>query len=199
MGGGCGRTGERDVDSGSKRAFEELVLPHLDAAYNFARYLTRNPDDAADVLQEACIRAFRFFDGFKGGSVRTWLLTIVRNTAYSWMASHRRSNATASIEEHRIERPLEPFAAVPWERPSEDPETRLLLAEDQAALMDLIDRLTPEFREVLVLREIEDLSYREIAEVTAVPVGTVMSRLARARRQVQDGWRRHVALEGGGR
>jgi RNA polymerase sigma-70 factor (ECF subfamily) len=187
------------VDAGTRRAFEETVLPHLDAAYNFARYLTRNPDDAADVLQEASIRAFRFFGSFKGGSVRTWLLTIVRNTAYTWMASRQRGVVTSPVEEYGIERPLEPFAPVPWERLPDDPETRLLLAEDRAALMDLIDRLSPEFREVLVLREIEDLSYREIAEVTAVPVGTVMSRLARARRQVQDGWRRHEALEGGGR
>ena len=86
-----------------------MVLPHLDAAYNFARYLTRNPDDAADVLQEASIRAFRFFGGFKGGSVRTWLLTIVRNTAYTWMASHRRGQVVASVEDYGIERPLEAF------------------------------------------------------------------------------------------
>jgi RNA polymerase sigma-70 factor (ECF subfamily) len=176
-----------------------MVLPHLDAAYNFARYLTRNPDDAADVLQEASIRAFRFFGGFKGGSVRTWLLTIVRNTAYTWMATHRRGSVVGSVEDYGIQRPLEPFSAVPWERLPDDPETRLLLAEDRAALMDVIDRLAPEFREVLVLREIEELSYREIAEMTGVPVGTVMSRLARARRQVQENWRRHVALEGGGR
>jgi RNA polymerase sigma factor (sigma-70 family) len=187
------------VEPSSRRSFEELVLPHLDAAYNFARYLTRNPDDAADVVQEASIRAFRFFGGFKGGSVRTWLLTIVRNTAYTWMATHRRGSVVASVEDYGIERPLEAFAAVPWERLPDDPETRLLLAEDRAALMDVIDRLAPEFREVLVLREIEELSYREIAEVTSVPVGTVMSRLARARRQVQENWRRRVALEGGGR
>jgi RNA polymerase sigma-70 factor, ECF subfamily len=187
------------VDPANIRSFEEMVLPHLDAAYNFARYLTRNPDDAADVLQEASIRAFRFFAGFKGGSVRTWLLTIVRNTAYTWMASHRRGQVVASVEDYGIERPLEAFSAVPWERLPDDPETRLLLAEDRAALMDVIDRLAPEFREVLVLREIEELSYREIAEVTSVPIGTVMSRLARARRQVQESWRRHVALEGGGR
>ena len=187
------------MDPIDKKSFEDLVLPHLDAAYNFARYLTRNPDDAADVLQEASIRAFRFFGGFQGGNVRTWLLTIVRNTAYSWMATHRRGPVVGPVEAYGIERPLEPFAAVPWERLPDDPETRLLLAEDRAALMDVIDRLIPEFREVLVLREIEELSYREIAEVTGAPVGTVMSRLARARRQVQEHWRRHLAREGGGR
>jgi RNA polymerase sigma-70 factor (ECF subfamily) len=187
------------VDPATKRRFEEAVLPHLDAGYNFARYLTRNPDDAADVLQEAAVRAFRFFGGFKGGNVRTWLLTIVRNTAYSWMNSHRGREIVTMPEELGIDRPLEPFSPVPWERLPDDPETRLLLAEDRAALFDVIDRLSPEFREVLVLREIEELSYREIAEVTAVPVGTVMSRLARARRQVQDGWRRHVAFAGGAR
>ena len=183
------------MDPEIKRSFESTVLPHLDAAYNLASHLTSNPDDAADVLQEACIRAFRFFGGFRGGNARAWLLTIVHNTACSWMARHRRMAFHGSAEDGEPERPLEPFDAVPWERFPEDPETTLLLAENEQALAKIVDRLSPEFREVFVLREIEEFSYAEIAQVASVPIGTVMSRLARARRQVQKQWRRQAVLD----
>ena len=187
------------MDPEAKRSFEKIVLPHLDAAYNFARHLTSNADDAADVLQEASFRAFRFFGGFRGGNARTWLLTIVHNTAYSWMARHRRLALHGSTKDAGIERPLEAFYAVPWERLPDDPETILLLAESEEALAKIVDRLSPEYREVFVLREIEEFSYAQIAEVASVPIGTVMSRLARARRQVQKQWRRQAELEGGAR
>lgn len=172
------------------------MLPHLDAAYNLARHLTSNPDDAADVLQEASIRAFRFFGGFRGGNPRAWFLTIVHNTACSWMTRHRRLAFLGTTEDVKIERPLEAFDAIPWERPADDPEIRLIRAETEETLATIVDRLSPEFREVFVLREMEEFSYAEIAEVASVPIGTVMSRLARARRQVQKHWRRQLALEG---
>ncbi len=162
------------------------MLVHLDAAYGFARRLTRNPDDAADVVQEACLRAWRFFDSFKGGNAKVWLLTIVRNTAYGWLAA--RPDHAPALEEH--------LSPVPSDRLPDDPETLLRRVEERVVLDRLVQGLAPEFRAVLVLREIEDLSYREIAEIVDVPIGTVMSRLARARQQLRQGWQRMEQEEG---
>ena len=153
-----------------------MVLPHLDAAYNLARWLTGDAHDAEDVVQEACFRALKFIDGFRGGNARAWWLTIVRRTAYSWIAQHR---AHAPLPEP------EPDGAQ-IEDPSANPDTVLARSSDILAVRRALEQLPVEYREVLVLREMEELSYQEIADAVGIPIGTVMSRLARARRHVQQ-------------
>lgn len=154
-----------------KQRFERMVLPHLDAAYNLARWITRNDHDAQDVVQEAALRAYRFFDGLRG-EPKPWLLAIVRNSCLSWLQVNRPADLAGFDD-----RAVEP------EAPDESgPEAQAMRAVDRRMLNDAIAALPAQFREVLVLRELEDLSYREIARVADVPIGTVMSRLARARR-----------------
>jgi RNA polymerase sigma factor (sigma-70 family) len=155
--------------------FEEAVVPHLNAAYNLARWLTRNGDDAEDVVQEAYLRAFKSFDGFRGGDERAWLLTIVRNTCYTWLRANRPQERTISYDEE----------IHTTENASRNPETLLLENADHQLLKNALEELPLEFREVLVLRELEGLSYKEIAALAGIPVGTVMSRLARARERLQ--------------
>ena len=151
-------------------SFEQTVLPHLDAAYNLARWLTRNDHDAQDLAQEAYLRAFRSFGGFHGTDGRGWLLTIVRNTCYTWLRrNHAEQLSTPFDEEVHQEVVASP-----------NPEELLLQNADRQHLRHALEELPVEFREALVLREIEGLSYKEIADVSGVPVGTVMSRLARA-------------------
>ncbi len=151
--------------------FEQSVLPHMDAAYNLARWLTRDDHDAQDVVQEACLRAFRFFDGFRGGDGRAWLLKIVRNTFYTWVQESRKEETAVSLDENA------PFAG----NEANSPDAVLLRQAGEESLRQAIDGLPLEFRETLVLRELEGLSYKEIADLEDVPLGTVMSRLARAR------------------
>ena len=154
--------------------FERIVLPHLDAAYNLARWLAGNDHDAEDIVQEACVRAFRFIGGHRGGDARAWLLAIVRNTAFSWLKKNR-PHAVVSIDDDELaEIEDQTVAAGSFYR------------ADKNALRAALEELPLEFREAIVLRELEGLSYKEIAEVAEVPVGTVMSRLARARRQLQN-------------
>jgi RNA polymerase sigma-70 factor (ECF subfamily) len=154
--------------------FEEAVMPHTDAAYNLARWLTRNDADAQDVVQEAYLRALRFFDGFRGTDARAWLLTIVRNTCYTWL--RRRGSPELSCD----------FAEIVLARESggPNPETEQLMKAQAQLVNDAIEKLPIEFREVVVLRELEELSYKEISVVLGVPIGTVMSRLARARKRL---------------
>jgi len=155
--------------------FEEAVLPHLNAAYNLAHWLTRNGTDAEDVVQEACLRAFKFFGGFHGVDGRSWLLAIVRNTCYTWM-QHNRSpelSVPPDDEQHEIE------------SADLNPEALLLQMADSLMVRRALEELPVEFREVLVLRELEEMSYREIAGITDLPLGTVMSRLARGRKRLQ--------------
>ena len=154
--------------------FEMAVLPHLTAAYNLARWLTGNDHDAEDVVQESYLRALKFFSGFRRGSCRPWLLTIVRNTCYTWMRRNR-------MEEPGLE--LDEELYVDSNSPS--PEAILLAAARGDMVRRALEELPAEFREIVILREMEGLSYKEIAEATAVPVGTVMSRLARARARLQ--------------
>jgi RNA polymerase sigma-70 factor, ECF subfamily len=154
--------------------FEETVLPHLDAAYNLARWLTRNERDAEDVVQEAFLRALRHFRTFKGGDARPWLLAIVRNTYYTWRKHNRLPEEEIAFEDDK-----HPVAA-----DGSDPEQLLLRETDRQVLRNALQLLPKEFLEVIVLREFEELSYKQIAEVMHVPTGTVMSRLARARKRL---------------
>ena len=169
------------MDSRRQR-FEAQALPHLDAAYNLARWLARSPADAEDIVQEAMLRAYRAFDGFRGGDVRPWLLAIVRNCWRNAGAETTRRNHTALPEDDGL--------ALRSEEP--DPEVLAAQASEGRRLDALIALLPNEFREVLVLREMEDMSYREIAEVTGVPIGTVMSRLARGRTMLRERWLQEV-------
>ncbi len=165
------------IEQSKTRRFEAIVLPHLDAAYNLARWLTRSDQDARDIVQEAYLRAFKFFDGFRGGNGRAWLLGIVRNTFYTWLRQNRKqdSNTPFDEESHSME------ATGPGQ-PDNNPESILSRADDARRLNQALAKLPLEFREIVVLRDLEDLSYKEIAEVSAIPIGTVMSRLARGRK-----------------
>lgn len=156
--------------------FEEAVLPHLGAAYNLARWLTRNDADAEDVVQEAYLRAFRHFGGYRGGEGRPWLLAIVRNTCYSWMQQNRASKLQIVFDEETHTGRADYL----------NPETMLLKEADNELLRQGLEELPAEFREIIVLRELEGLSYKEIADVAEIPMGTVMSRLARARKRLQQ-------------
>ena len=156
--------------------FENGVLPHLDAAYNLARWLTRNGQDAEDAVQEACLRAFRFFGNFRGGDARAWLLKIVRNTCYTQVRNNRPQElATTFNEEIHSEKSC-----------SMNPETLLMQGGDSQLLRRALEELPMKVREVLVLLELEELSYREIAEVSDIPQGTVMSSLSRARERLRQ-------------
>lgn len=154
--------------------FERAALPHLDAAYNLARWLTRDEHAAEDVVQEAYLRAARFFASFRGGDGRTWLLAVVRRAAYDWLTKCR-AWAAASFDEE-LHGPGDE---------SMNPEHLAARTADRQLLRQALEELPPEFREVTVLRELEGLSYQEIAAVAGVPLGTVMSRLSRARKQLQ--------------
>ena len=151
--------------------FEEIALPHLSAAYNLARWLVRDESDAEDIVQEAYLRAFKFFGGYYGGDSRAWLLTIVRNTCYTWLQQNRVLRLAEPIDDKIDE--LGPSGS--------DPETLLLQSVDAQTVRDALQELPVEFREVMVLREMEGLSYKEIANVVDIPIGTVMSRLKRGR------------------
>lgn len=154
--------------------FDRAVLPHLGAAFNLARWLTRSDHDAEDVVQEACLRAYRLFAGFRGADGRAWLLGIVRNTCYTWLARNRPPEPTTPFEDERHGDPTDA-----------GPDAHLLRQEDRRAVREAVEGLPVDLREVIVLRELEGLSYKEIAGVIDVPLGTVMSRLARARERLQ--------------
>ncbi|MCW2237951.1 sigma-70 family RNA polymerase sigma factor [Azospirillum canadense] len=180
--------------------FEDTVLPHLDAAYNLARWLTRNHHDAEDVMQDAFLRAFRFFGGCRPGDARPWLLRIVRNAAYDWLRANRPAEL-CSLDEHGLEHGngpgddpdcvLDGRTAAP-----DDPETHAMKEAERRLVNRLIADLPVAYREVIVLRELNDLSYREIAGIAGVPMGTVMSRLSRARQMLQAAWDATNATEG---
>ena len=156
-------------------AFNQAVLPHLDAAYNLARWLTRNDQDAEDIAQEACLRAFKYWKSFSGRDCRSWLLKIVRNTFYSWL--RQRSVQPVLTDDGQTDDTADDIP---------DPENALIQNADRDMLRAALEDLAVEFREAIVLRELEGLSYKEIADIAGVPIGTVMSRLARARKRLQS-------------
>ena len=170
--------------------FEAQALPHLDAAYNLARWLSRSPADADDIVQDAMIRAYRAFDDVKGGDVKPWLLTIVRNCFLSSAARQTKERKIIPLLDGG--RDVDNDAYVD-DKP--DPEIALIHADESRKLIRLISGLPQEFREVVILREMEDLTYRDIAEIIGTPIGTVMSRLARGRAMLKERWNRNV--EGG--
>jgi RNA polymerase sigma-70 factor (ECF subfamily) len=161
--------------------FEAVVLPHLDAAYALARWLTRNDADAADVVQEAMLRAFRYFNSYRDGDAKSWVLRIVRRSCYSWLERNRPAEIVPLKEEEADEPPNAAIAAG-------STEALLQSRSDLRRLDRLIEALPPPLREVIVLRELQEMDYRQIAEVTGVPIGTVMSRLHRARSALRRAW-----------
>lgn len=163
------------ADKAELVAFEQAVLPHLGAAFNLARWLTGNDHDAEDVVQESYLRALKFFSGFRGGNSRPWLLTIVRNTCYTWLRRNRIGDVTTDLDEgmHAID------------SGNPNPEAVLLAAARSDLVQRALEDLPAALREIVILREMEGMSYKEIADVIAVPIGTVMSRLARARARLQ--------------
>jgi RNA polymerase sigma-70 factor (ECF subfamily) len=161
-----------DLDAEDRLHFERLVLPHVDAAFNLARWLLRRREDAEEVVQEALLRACRFFPGFDGEDVRAWLLQIVRNTCYSWLEKNRPRELMVEFDEQLH---LQPVAS---------PESIAITNNDGEHLTRALEALPSRFREVIVLRELEGCSYREIATIMSIPIGTVMSSLSRARRQL---------------
>jgi RNA polymerase sigma-70 factor (ECF subfamily) len=161
------------ADTNNLARFEQAVMPHLNAAYNLARWLMRNHHDAEDAVQEAYLRAFRFFDAFDGGDARAWLLAIVRNRCLTALEQHSRRPVALEFEDRHA-------------TSGSDPESGALREAEIHSLRACIDDLPTEYREAIVLRELEQLSYKEIAVAAAVPVGTVMSRLSRARIRLQE-------------
>jgi RNA polymerase sigma-70 factor (ECF subfamily) len=155
--------------------FEQIMVPHLDAAYNLARWLTRNEQDAEDVVQEAYLRAFRFFDSFQGGDGKAWMLAVVRNTCMTWL---RREQSATRVQFDEGVHGVEAGGGTT--------ESALVAEAGLGGLRDCLESMPAEFRGVLVMRELEEMPYREIAQVTCLPIGTVMSRLARARRRLRD-------------
>jgi RNA polymerase sigma-70 factor, ECF subfamily len=156
--------------------FVETILPHLNSAYNLARWLVRNGDDAEDVAQEAYLRAFRYFDTFHGGNARAWLLTIVRNTYHSWLHENRAHQPAVDFDEQLHSGNVT----------AENPETSLIQSVNNELVAQALRDVPDHFREVLVLRELQELSYKQISEAIGVPVGTVMSRLSRARERLRQ-------------
>jgi RNA polymerase sigma factor (sigma-70 family) len=157
-------------------SFDALMLPHLDAAHNLAKWLLRNEQDVQDVVQEAFLRAFKSFSGFHGSNGRAWLLTIIRNTSYTFLKKNRSLDLTTTFDEEIHD----------TGRESPSPVTILEHAEDSELIRNAMDELPAEFREILTLRHQEDLSYKEIGEILKIPTGTVMSRLARSRAKLKE-------------
>jgi RNA polymerase sigma-70 factor, ECF subfamily len=176
-----------------RRRFELLALPHLDAAYNLARWLAGNTTDAEDMVQEAYLRAYRYFDSYRGDNMRVWLLTIVRNSFMSWARENR--SARLTFQGDTAEPGEAEAGEIMWGNKPHDPEALLMKSIDSQTLNRLMEELPTEYREVLLLREVEDLSYKEIAAVADVPIGTVMSRLARARQALRRLWLDATAKE----
>jgi RNA polymerase sigma-70 factor, ECF subfamily len=173
--------------------FRQDIIPQLDAAYNFARFLSRNADAAEDIVQEAFLRAYRSFAGYRGEDARAWIFAIVRNCYRSWLMDRRRK-ARLEVDCHGEGDSVEFISSIPSDE--DTPEAMLVRKAETQTVRLILHAMPRPFREILVLREIEELSYHQISAVTALPIGTVMSRLARARKALGDAWRREV--ENGG-
>jgi RNA polymerase sigma factor (sigma-70 family) len=167
---------DENWEPGQTERFEQVVLPHLDAAYNLARWLVRRPQDAEDMVQETYLRAFKFFGGYQGGDARAWVLKIVRNTSYSFLEKNQLASSVEEFDE-TIHTSVSEQSGV---------EGALLQSVDRHMLREALDELPVNFREVVVLRELEGMSYKGIADVIGKPIGTVMSGLARARNQLKE-------------
>jgi len=176
---------DRLADAGRQTRYEQMLLPHLDAAYNLARWLTHDEHDAEDLVQEAYLRALKFFSSFHGDNGKVWLLTIVRNTCYSWLRRNRPDKLAESFDE-TVHSAADDLA---------NPQRVLLQEEENQLFRDALQELPMEYREVLVLRELEGLTYREIAAVSGIALGTVMSRLARGRERLRQGLPQQVEKE----
>ena len=172
-------------DSARLARFDEAIVPHLDAAYNLARWLMRNEQDAEDMVQEACLRALTFFHSFQGEDGRAWLLAIVRNTCYTWLRKNRAQELDTVFEEeiHSVK------------ANTANPEVVLLQKADRELLQRLLEQLPTEFREVVILRELEGMSYKQISAIADLPIGTVMSRLARARKRLEQQLAMRTSME----
>ncbi len=156
--------------------FEETILPHLDAAYNLARWIMNDDQDAEDMVQESYLRAYKYFGGFQGGNSRSWLLTIVRNTCYTWLRQNRAQALTVDLDEEMHSSESDQL----------NPEALLQHNASRQMVRRALSRLPAEFRELVILREMEGMSYKEIATIAGIPIGTVMSRLARARQRLKE-------------
>jgi RNA polymerase sigma-70 factor (ECF subfamily) len=163
--------------------FERLILPHLDDAYTLAHYLLRDEHDAQDVVQDAVLRALRYFDGYRDGDARAWLLAIVRNCCHTWFERHKTDRVTDSYAD---------AASSPHLQSSADADALAIRSSERAAIERAVAGLPIEFREVIVLRELHEMSYKDISQITGVPIGTVMSRLARARKRLASALGPHI-------
>ena len=172
------------ADRERMRRFRDAALPHLDDAFTLARYLMRNSSDAEDAVQECYLRALRHFDSYRGPAMKPWLLTILRNVCNAEFARRRREEVPTDPTQDGAVTEEMPM----WQEPQASPEGLVLRQQEDATIRRLVAELPQLFREVIVLREINDLSYQEIADVAGVPVGTVMSRLARARAMLRSAW-----------
>jgi RNA polymerase sigma factor (sigma-70 family) len=182
-----------DIDDRGAR-FRQNIMPQLDAAYNFARFLSRDADAAQDIVQEAFLRAYRGYDGYRGGGARAWVFTIVRNCYHDWLIDRRRK-ARLEVDAHRPGEARE-FSIDDVPSGEDSPEATLVRKAESNTVRDVLNTLPRSRREMLVLRELEGFSYRQIAEIAALPIGTVMSRLARARKEFAEAWRREAVFQG---
>ncbi len=175
------------MDSPTKtkeQRFQAMVLPHLDSAFNLARWLTRSPQEAEEIVQEAYLRAYKFFDGFHGEDGRAWLLGIVRNTFYTWYQQNKSGVINTQFEEElHSSNSVDATVAIYADN---NPEYLLIQKDCQRQMQLALETLSVEFREVMVLRELEELSYKQIAGIAGIPIGTVMSRLGRGRKQLAE-------------
>jgi RNA polymerase sigma-70 factor (ECF subfamily) len=169
--------------------FKQNIVPQLDAAYNFARFLSRDADAAQDIVQEAFLRAYRSFAGYRGGDARAWIFTIVRNCYHSWQMDRRR-RSHLEVDQQGEGDSEERIANISSDE--DTPETMLVRKAETQTVRLILNTMPRPLREILVLRELEELSYRQISDITALPIGTVMSRLARARTAFGDAWRREA-------
>jgi RNA polymerase sigma-70 factor (ECF subfamily) len=164
-------------EASQRELFEQTIVPHLNAAYNLARWLTRNQHDAEDLVQEAYLRAFRFFDSFHGGDGRAWLLSVVRNTCLTWL-SKKTGGASMAVEFNE---------QIHGDTTASTNAENIMIRDSRIdSLRDCVETLPVEYREIIVLRELEELSYRQISEIAGIPIGTVMSRLSRGRERLLD-------------